>query len=40
MFVRTLEDLKLAMELETETEQVEFKAATGKHDLYKVGEYF
>lgn len=39
MLVKTLEDLKKAMELETETERVEFKAATGKHDLAEIAKY-
>lgn len=39
MCVRTLEDLKKAMELDTEKERVEFKQATGKHDLNDVAKY-
>ncbi len=39
MFVRTLEDLERAMELDTEKERIEFKQATGKHNLDLIAKY-
>lgn len=39
MFVRNLEDLNIAMKLDTEKERVEFKQATGKHELDEIAKY-